>query len=90
MTLEEKVRALVMGDEGPYEHCLERLPWDTTDYALVNWGLVYGIAFGLARTEEPCEPVTSVAARAKEAAWPVFVEFNGGPLHREPLTGVDS
>lgn len=42
------------------------------------WGCVYGIAFGLARTEEPCESAESVANRAFEAAWPVFTEYTGG------------
>jgi hypothetical protein len=86
MTLDQKVRAIVMQDddgEGPTSVVSQRPGWhgfEATDFEsnLRDWGCVFGIAFGLARSEEPCEPVESVARRAYEAAWPVFVTYTGG------------
>lgn len=86
MSLQEKVRAFVMQDDtgdGPFG-TVGRRPgvhgfWATDfAHAMRAWGCIYGMAFGLARNEEPCESTESVAQRAYDAAWPVFVEFNGG------------
>jgi len=88
MSLHEKVRAIVMQDDtgdGPIS-AAGRQPgafdFFATDCeaAMRAWGCVYGMAFGLARCEEPCESIESVAERAYEAAWPVFVEFNAGKI----------
>lgn len=48
------------------------------EQSLRAWGLMFGIAFGIARCEDPWESVESVAARAYEAAWPKFLEFTAG------------
>lgn len=90
MSLQEKVRAIVTQEGGaPFEAVAQqpgKFDFHATDLeaAMCAWGCVYGIAFGLARSEEPCEPHTSVASRAYEAAWPVFAEFNGGRLDTSP------
>lgn len=85
MTLHEKVRVIIMTDdtgEGPVSTAGNQPgahDFHATDCeaAMRAWGCIYGIAFGLGRSEEPCESIESVAERAYEAAWPVFLEFNG-------------
>lgn len=42
----------------------------------LDWLLYYGVAIGLARTEEPCEPIESLAQRARAAANGAFVRLN--------------
>jgi len=88
MSLEEKVRAIITQadtGEGPVgtagrQPCRHGYMATDLEAGMRAWGCVYGIAFGLARSEEPCEPIESVAERAYEAAWPAFLAFNGGPL----------
>ena len=48
---------------------------DLTDYEmeLQDWGLFYGIAWALARAEDPFEPFREVGARAREAAEEAWV-----------------
>ncbi len=89
MSLHEKVRAIIITSddtgEGPVatagnQPAVHGFFATDCEAAMRAWGCVYGIAFGLARSEEPCESIESVAERAHEAAWPVFVEFNAGKL----------
>lgn len=85
MSLGEKVRAILMQDDtgkGPISRCGERpawvgerLPLTETEMDLRDWGCVYGIAFGLARSEEPCEPLEQVAERALDAAWLAYRDW---------------
>jgi hypothetical protein len=44
---------------------------------LIDWGAIYGLAFGIARAENPWESVESVAERALAAAWPKFLAWGG-------------
>lgn len=87
MSLEEKVRAIIMQDDngdGPTGTVANQPDWhryfEVSDFEadMRAWGCVYGIAFGLARSEEPCEPIESVSRRAYEAAWPAYVAYAGG------------
>jgi hypothetical protein len=43
----------------------------------MTWGTYYGIAFGIARHEDPFEPHEAVASRALHAAWPIYLEHSG-------------
>ena len=51
---------------------------------LLDWGTAYGIAVGLARTEEACESIDSVADRAFEAASELFSSREWGSFHVRP------
>jgi hypothetical protein len=80
-TLDERVEA-ILGSEEPRgifdaassqpadlgEHeCMS-----TYELNLLEWGMIVGLAFGIARLEEPCECMASVARRAREAAEAVY------------------
>ncbi len=83
MTLAQKVRAVLARDdtgEGPVALVEKKLgpgPHPDRDLDIGAWGVTYGIAFGVARTENPFESDEEVGKRAMEAAWPLFIEFNG-------------
>ncbi len=70
MTLDEKVHTVLVDERGPIEGCAEGVPNGLSEFEadLLDWGCAYGIAFGLARAEEPCESNESVAKRALDAA----------------------
>ena len=59
---------------------------DLTDFEdhLQDWGTIYGMAYVLARMEDPFESSESVAKRAFEAAKHVFEDYVGERLHRPP------
>lgn len=84
MTLQEKVHAIVFaGDNVSLYETADKQPGGQVqlnefEMDLRDWGTVFGVAVGLARTEEPCESLESVAQRALEAAWPVWLESNSG------------
>jgi hypothetical protein len=44
---------------------------------LMAWGVYYGIAFGIARHEDPFAPHEDVARHAVSAAWSIFLEHSG-------------
>ena len=44
---------------------------------LREWGFVYGMAFAIARMEDPWEPTDQVAERALLPAWAAFVDWSG-------------
>jgi hypothetical protein len=48
---------------------------------LLDWGAVVGLAFGLARMEDPCESLESVSARALDAALGAYEGYGEVP-HR--------
>ncbi|MGI8946304.1 MAG: hypothetical protein ACR2GL_08720, partial [Thermoleophilaceae bacterium] len=81
MSLQEKVRAIIRHDDtgqGPIsaagrQPCRHDYLATDLEAGMRAWGCIYGIAFGLARSEEPCESIESVADRAYEAAWPAFL-----------------
>lgn len=83
MTLEQKLRAVMSIDDtggGPLGRAGEKLGEGAStdrDLDLLTWGAYYGIAFGIARDEEPFEPHEAVAARALHAAWPIYLEHSG-------------
>jgi hypothetical protein len=82
MTLEEKVYAVVstehaVGIQGPLEAIAEyprdgggRLSQFERDCR--DWGLVFGVAYGIARGEDPFEREDSVTSRALAAAGGAF------------------
>lgn len=83
-TLEEKVRGALSGDDtgsGPISQAAKwpvgRPEATTSELDLRDWGVYYGVAFGIARGEDPYEPRDSVAARALEAAQRVYREYGG-------------
>lgn len=80
MTLEEKVRSVLFDEGSDRPH--RGLDWNMSDFecGLESRGIVYGLALGIARPDDPCESMQSVAARAAEALDVVFEEFNSGPL----------
>lgn len=87
MTLHEKVRAVFMTDtvsdaalNGAHAQpaAADLHPLSQWELDLRDWGAVYGVAFGIARTEEPFESIESVAARALNAARTVYAEWGGG------------
>lgn len=91
MTLEQKVYAILSTDDtgaGPLSRAHEKAlftgdEFNEHEHDLVDWGVAYGIAFALARTEEPLAPEDLVARWAQQAAWRACVVF-GGPFNRQP------
>jgi hypothetical protein len=90
MTITEKIRAILNEDVGPIDFCHGGVPGGTSDGRFsefeldcLDWGVMYGIAFAIARAEDPFEGMASVASRALEAARPVCAEFAGVPFHWE-------
>jgi hypothetical protein len=81
-TIEAKIRAIIRQDDtAGFVIAAEKRPsvehlsdWERD---LVDWGAVYGLAYGIARAENPFEPFEDVAARAFDAAWPVYLEWSG-------------
>jgi hypothetical protein len=83
LTLEEKVRAVVSPDDtgaGPLGRMESKLgagPFTDRDLDLSHWGVYYGLAFAIARAEDPFEPMANVAQRALDVAWPLYLERSG-------------
>lgn len=82
MTLEQKLRAVMSIDDtgrGPLGRAGEKVGecGSDRDLDLMTWGAYYGIAFGIARHEDPFEPHEAVAARALHTAWPIYLEHSG-------------
>ena len=88
-SLAEKVRAVLATDTptgftGPWDACDSEPggPRDLSDFEcdMRHWGLTYGLAYGIARGEDPYEPNHQVAERALAAArlvwegWPHKLE----------------
>ncbi len=46
---------------------------------LLDWGAVVGLAFGLARMEDPCESLESVGSRALDAALGAYEGYGEVP-----------
>jgi len=98
-TLTEKLQGVMHGDDARAAllETLQSYPGSgigrrsltDLEHELRNWGMFYGVAFGLARTEEPCEPADSVAERAFEAAKLAFEGFHGGRLWGPPSDGPE-
>ncbi len=90
MTLEEKVYEMLVRDEGvgtesTVGRCQEWAPGGLSEFEmdLLDWGCAFGIAFGLARAEEPCESNVSVGQRALEAARAAHVRYAHGISERK-------
>ena len=96
MTLEQKVNAILDHDDtgkGAYARVHEKALFTGGNYNeheldLVDWGMVYGIALGLRRVEEPLEPIEAAAWHAQRAAWRVFAVRNHG-FTRQPEVPTD-
>ncbi len=83
--LEEKLRNVLMQDDngqGPISRCGERPSWaddgrslSETEMDLRGWGVVYGMAFAIARMDDPFESTGQVAERALPAAWGAYQEW---------------
>lgn len=86
MTLEQQVFAVLSGSVGTWGSvsggALEKVPegreLEEFDHDLLDWGVAYGIALGIARMDDPCEPIESVVWRAKKAAWKAYVLYGHG------------
>ncbi len=91
ITLAEKVAGIMRAGDGHSRSVIDRcsdLPFSLPSRATgprpeieldaSDWQLYYGIAVGLARTEEPCELTESVAERARAAACKAFLDLNWG------------
>lgn len=83
VTVQDKVRAILrLDDTGRgFGSTAEQRPkvehLNDWERSLVDWGAVYGLAFGVARAENPFEAHEDVAERALDAAWPVYLEWSG-------------
>ncbi|MDQ6807513.1 MAG: hypothetical protein M3065_21765 [Actinomycetota bacterium] len=83
MTLAEKVYAMVaaednaVGDQAAVPGLELTRGFGRFELDLRDWGIAYGIALGIARAEEPCEPLTSVAERAAAAAAEAYKRWGG-------------
>jgi hypothetical protein len=91
MTLTEKVYVLLSRETGhdlpgpvgavgrfpnhPEGECLTSFEQDCRD-----WGLAFGIAYGIARSEDAFESEDAVAARALVAARDAFGRWGGGDI----------
>ena len=81
-TLTEKVRSIAWeetpdGHEWVHDHKMARPETRalSDDEAMAcEWGFLIGLAYGIAREEEPSEPNDAAAARAREAADAVFMD----------------
>lgn len=83
--LTAKVTSVLTEDDGgrAYDQFL-RPAWmagmSDRAHAVAAWAYTYGIAYGIARGEDPYEPVSSVAARAYAAAIAAHREFTRDSL----------
>jgi hypothetical protein len=77
MSLSEKVRS-VAGAESSLMDRHGEPPFAASEFTADarDWLLYFGMAAGLARTEEPCESIDDVAQRARGAANEVFMALN--------------
>jgi len=80
--IHDAVRDVLSQDDagrGPVEQCGTHPAGQlsTFELDLRDWGLVFGLVFALARSENPWESTPSVAARALEIARTVYLEWSG-------------
>jgi hypothetical protein len=87
MTLQEKLEATFVSDTPigfewarEYASKVPGVPMEHADLDLRDWGFYYGVAYGIARGEDPYEPNGSAAKRAFDAALEVFA------AHAEPAS----
>lgn len=93
MRLAEKVRLIMSDDSSHLDDGVRQLPDEDKlgrqlgefELDLRDWGLVYGMAVGIARSENPWEPLESVVARAGVAAREVYESWCG-EFHQDPRT----
>lgn len=78
-TIAEKIYAILQRDDdgNGFIGTAHGLPeverrFTPVELDLIDWGAVYGLAFGIARSENPWESIEEVAARAYAEAWPLF------------------
>jgi hypothetical protein len=85
MTLEDRVYAMYTLDCGPtkaaHENMQSKIERDDnplTEYELDcrDWGIIMGLAFAVARGEDPYEPEGKVSDRATEATRKVWGRVN--------------
>jgi hypothetical protein len=83
MTVADKLRAVLVRDDtgnGPVGLSINRLglgPHGDRELDICTWAVVFGIAWGIARAENPFESDEEVGKRAMDIAWPQFLDFNG-------------
>lgn len=84
-SIEQKLRTTISGDEAASDAFLTELNphlgadshLGAFERDLLDWGSLFGFAYALARQENPWEPAASVAKRARETAWPVYLDWSG-------------
>ncbi|MGH2904277.1 MAG: hypothetical protein ACRDK7_11960 [Solirubrobacteraceae bacterium] len=99
-TLVERLRAIYATETGfgnPLNEAAGQMPTDElakrrleeVECETMDWGAMVGLAFGLARMEDPCEGLQSVGERAIIAAREVWAPYAGdqmgGLLEREEV-----
>lgn len=91
MTLAEKVYSVVAAEGINYiDDRLRVLPGGRLgefEQDLRDWGMVYGVALGIARTEDLWESLESVSERAQAAALEAFKRLSGE--FEEPMRSID-
>lgn len=83
MTLADKLRAVLARDDtgnGPIGLAASTLgsgPHPDRDLDICTWAVMFGIAWGIARSENPFESDDAVGERSLDCAWSQFLASNG-------------
>jgi hypothetical protein len=90
MTLTEKVYGVITANRGAgpdnTTNVLHQFPrtggGDLSQFELdcVDWGFTFGLAYGIARAEDPFEPNASVCERALEAARAAYTRWGDAKI----------
>lgn len=100
LTLAERVYNVLaaehgIGINGPVSsaHTYPATPQDGRltqfEFDCLDWGLVYGIAYGIARAEDAFESEESVTGRVLEAARVAHLRWAGGEIFTGEAFGAD-
>lgn len=71
------------GTEGLFGNPASAAVRDDAEANIQAWGYVYGLAYAIAKAEDPYEPASEVAARARAAALPIYAGYVGDPVPQE-------
>jgi hypothetical protein len=65
------------GTEGLFGSPASAAVRDDAEANIQAWGYVYGLAYAIAKAEDPYEPASEVGARARAVALPIYAEYVG-------------